>query len=255
MTSGSHWLPLALAVLGIALPAAGLQGQEPGNADAPSERAQQGEISGPPAAISPEALGGEQAPPGPAQAAASPPGASALPALQLQALNATRERPLFRADRRPPAPPPPPDQAAPAAETAIAPPPPLDFELMGVVSMSSGSVAILSQAGLPAPLRSKVGDVLNGWTLKSIEPRAAIFENNGEERRLSLSGSSIEWGEDEKGVRSVTIGAAAGAAPQSSPDQSQGVVKADGAVPSDTTKEVEPPPAQDENPRQVRKVY
>jgi len=182
-------------------------------------------------------------------------GFSALPALQLQSLSETRARPLFRADRRPPAPPPPPDQTAPPPDDKIVGPAPFDYELRGIVTMKSGSIAIISQPSMAVPLRAKVGDILNGWTLKAIEPRMATFENNGEERQLTLFGASSEWSSDENGVKKLTIGASPGVAPPTLSDPSQGVVRSEGSAQEAPPTEPQPLPESKESVQPIRKVY
>lgn len=94
---------------------------------------------------------------------------------------ATLERPLFSPSRRPPPPPPPKD-----AEKKE---PPVDpfanihlFGLYGGEDSPSGMLARVEGK----VRRISVNDTLGGWTFKAIDDRNAVFEKNGEERKLLL---------------------------------------------------------------------
>jgi general secretion pathway protein N len=85
-------------------------------------------------------------------------------------------RPLFTPTRRPapPAPvmaPEPPPVAAPAPQ-----PPALNqVILVGVTITPEGRSALVRTAGTPKPVRVHEGDVLQGWTVKRIQPDAVSF--------------------------------------------------------------------------------
>ncbi len=92
----------------------------------------------------------------------------------------TLERPLFSPSRRPPPPPPKEDEKKA--------PPPDPFAGIHVFGLYGGED---SPSGMLAKVEGKVRmisikDVLGGWTFTGIEDREAVFENNGETRRLKL---------------------------------------------------------------------
>ena len=93
----------------------------------------------------------------------------------------TLERPLFSPNRRPPPPPPPKDAEKQA-------PPPDPFEGIHVFGLYGGDG---SPSGMLAKVEGKVrmvsiNDKLGAWTFKSIDDRDAIFESNGETKKLPL---------------------------------------------------------------------
>ena len=120
-----------------------------------------------------------------------------LGGLTLQALSATRERPLFAPTRRPPAPPPPPPpepEAPPPAEVVEAPPveapPPPPPEppavtLFGVVAEAEGARAIV-RGPANENLRLRVGDKIGDWAVTRIEPRRLVLSLGDRSETFSL---------------------------------------------------------------------
>lgn len=94
------------------------------------------------------------------------------------------DRPVFLASRRPF--PPEPVAAAGGAPKAAAAPDALDSaRLTGLLDDGAGAVAILNVDGKSRRLRQ--GDMLDGWTLQSVERQSAVFaDRDGRTRRLSL---------------------------------------------------------------------
>ncbi len=94
---------------------------------------------------------------------------------------ATLERPLFSPSRRPPPPPPPKEEKKE---------PPVDpfakihlFGLYGGEDSPSGMLARVDGK----VKRISINDNLDGWKFKAIDDRNAIFEKDGEERKLLLA--------------------------------------------------------------------
>ncbi len=116
-----------------------------------------------------------------------------LGGLTLQALSATRERPLFAPTRRPPAPPPPEPEAPPPAEIVEAPPveaPPPPPEppavtLFGVVAEAEGARAIV-RGPANENLRLRVGDKIGDWAVTRIEPRRLVLSLGDRSETFSL---------------------------------------------------------------------
>jgi hypothetical protein len=98
---------------------------------------------------------------------------SPLAARALDALPATRDRPLFSPSRRPPAPPPPPVVAMPQAP----PPAPPSVTLFGVVMGAGEARAIVQAAGHVR--RVRVGDDIEGWKVTQIEQRQLMLSLDG----------------------------------------------------------------------------
>lgn len=94
---------------------------------------------------------------------------------------ATLERPLFSPNRRPPPPPPPPDKDDKAAE----PDPFADIHLFGLYGGEGSPSGMLARIGGKVK-RVSLDDKVGSWTLKRIEDREAVFDKNGEERKLRL---------------------------------------------------------------------
>jgi hypothetical protein len=110
-----------------------------------------------------------------AQQAANP-----LAAQSLEGLSATRERPLFSAQRRPPAPP----RVAAAPPPPPAPPPqPPQVALYGIVSESGGARAMVRANG-DKIVGVRIGDDIGGWKVTRIERRQI---------ELSLGGRAVSF--------------------------------------------------------------
>lgn len=96
-------------------------------------------------------------------------------ATPLEALHATRERPLFSPSRRPAmpvqrpqyvkaAPPPEPDQPA--------------LNLLGTIVGGSAGYAVLLNVATHTVIRLRTGEGENGWILRSVAAREAILEKD-----------------------------------------------------------------------------
>lgn len=121
-----------------------------------------------------------------------------LDVVPLAQLSATRDRPLFTPSRRPPAPPAPPVVAAPSpaaaapAATAESEAPP--FALVGTIIGQSDRIAIFVNASSKLATRLREGEQDSGWTLRAIDPRAAVFEANGRRVTLDLAAADAPTG-------------------------------------------------------------
>jgi general secretion pathway protein N len=105
-----------------------------------------------------------QAPGAPSAALLSP-----LAAHPLDALSATRDRPLFSPSRHPPAPP-------PVAIAPKAPPPsPPNVTLFGVVMDGNEARAIVQAGPAKQVRRVRVGDDVGGWKVAQIEQRRLVL--------------------------------------------------------------------------------
>jgi hypothetical protein len=83
------------------------------------------------------------------------------------------ERPLFASRRRRP---PPTEQVeAPAAPTEVKPQPP-SFELLGIVRDGEHAIALLRRKDDGTNFRVEVGDMIGGWRVSKLEPKAVLLE-------------------------------------------------------------------------------
>jgi general secretion pathway protein N len=117
---------------------------------------------------------------------AEAPAGNPLWAIPLNALTATRDRPLFSASRRPPSlavgtVASPPSRPAPAAPVPPERPP---LTLMGTIIGTESSIALVSNSSTQAVSRLRVGEEDSGWRVRGVDPRSIVVE---------------------KGVRSVTL--------------------------------------------------
>jgi hypothetical protein len=104
----------------------------------------------------------------------------------IEALHATRERPVFSASRRPPKPAvitPPVYTLTVAAPSA---PPKPTFNLLGTVAGNGEGYAILMKATTNETVRLKMGEGEDGWILRSVSGREAILEKNDRTEVLEL---------------------------------------------------------------------
>jgi len=94
------------------------------------------------------------------------------------------QRPLFMADRKPPA----------AADTDDSSSNIGDLELTGIIMTSGLRMALLRDRGKDLTVRVKEGSPLadGHWTLASLTPRSAIFDNGGQRRELTLKVAAPE---------------------------------------------------------------
>ena len=96
--------------------------------------------------------------------------------ISLNALTATRERPIFSPSRRPPAPTP------PAPVVMASPPPPptapeeIPLKLVGTIVGGDNSIAICFNPSTRDVVRLKVGESFQGWFLRAVHGREAAFE-------------------------------------------------------------------------------
>jgi hypothetical protein len=108
-------------------------------------------------------------------------------AVPLDALHATRDRPLFSASRRPPAPPPVFAEAGPPPARA----PPLlpdhpSLVLLGTISGDALHVGIFHDSATTKTIRLSVGENFDGWLLRAVSSIDARFENEGRAATLLL---------------------------------------------------------------------
>lgn len=117
----------------------------------------------------------------------------ALPPLRAAAMPATSplnryaevwQRPLFMADRKP----------AAVADTDDSSSNIGDLELTGIIMTSGLRMALLRDRGKDMTVRVKEGSALadGHWTLASLTPRSAIFDNGGQRRELTLKVAAPE---------------------------------------------------------------
>jgi general secretion pathway protein N len=119
-----------------------------------------------------------------------------LDGLRLEALTATRERPLFRPTRRPwppaavatPAPAP-----APIAESVVAQGPP-PYDLVGAVVGQNTAVALLRSRATNEILRLHMGDETEGWRVARIGLRTVELTRDGRMQSLVLSKTTAQPG-------------------------------------------------------------
>jgi hypothetical protein len=105
-----------------------------------------------------------QVPAAPSAALLSP-----LAAHPLDALSATRDRPLFSPGRRPPAPPP------VAVVPQAPPPPPPSVTLFGVIMDGNEARAIVQAGAAKQVRRVRIGDDIDGWKVTQIEGRHLVL--------------------------------------------------------------------------------
>jgi general secretion pathway protein N len=94
------------------------------------------------------------------------------------------QRPLFMADRKPVA----------AADTDDSSSNIGDLELTGIIMTPGLRMALLRDRGKDTTVRVKEGTALadGHWTLASLSPRSAVFDNGGEHRELTLKVAAPE---------------------------------------------------------------
>ena len=108
-------------------------------------------------------------------------------AIDMGRVVAMTDRPLFVAGRRPP-PPPPPSSAteeAPVDNLSTA-------KVLGLYAGNGIGGVVLNIAGKNRRLRLQ--EVVDGWTLKSIEGKAVVFERSGQTRTLQLTRALFKGG-------------------------------------------------------------
>jgi general secretion pathway protein N len=107
--------------------------------------------------------------------------------IPLNALTATRERPLFSPARRPAM------QAAPAVIANIPPPPPppaepeqLGLRLLGTFAGRDNGIAICLNPATGEVVRVRTGESFEGWRLHAVRGREATFEKASRQAVLAL---------------------------------------------------------------------
>jgi general secretion pathway protein N len=108
-------------------------------------------------------------------------------AIPLNALSATRDRPLFSASRRPPivaAP----VVAAPPTQQVLAPPPPERplLTLVGTIVSRKASLAVLQGSNADAVSRLRIGQENDGWRVQGISLRSIVVEKGEQSVELNL---------------------------------------------------------------------
>jgi general secretion pathway protein N len=126
--------------------------------------------------------------------AAVNPDVNPLWSMPLGALTATRERPLFSSSRRPPAPV---VVNAPVASPPPPPPPPSaperpNLNLIGTVSGRTGGIAVFLDSTTSATVRLHTGDSHMGWTLRSVNRRAAELHKGDQIETLGLTAAGSQ---------------------------------------------------------------
>jgi general secretion pathway protein N len=131
----------------------------------------------------------EQLPTAPKDAGARqpPPGGNPLWGIPISALDATRERPIFSASRRPPMPP------VVAQRVAAAPPPPKPAEperplltLVGTAIGNPKNVAVVLDRATKTLVRLHVGEAVAGWVLRAVDSRTMTVEKNSQAVTVAL---------------------------------------------------------------------
>jgi hypothetical protein len=129
----------------------------------------------------------EVARPTAAAARERPPIGNPLWAVPLRSLAATRERPIFSPSRRPP-----PAVVAPVnvAVSAPPPPPPTDdhpsLSLVGTIIGENEGIGVFIDQATRNVVRLRTGQDHNGWRLRSVRSREAIFDKARRTAILSL---------------------------------------------------------------------
>jgi general secretion pathway protein N len=122
-----------------------------------------------------------------ADARQPPPGGNPLWGIPISVLDATRERPIFSASRRPPMPP------VVAQRVTAAPPPPKPAEpekplltLVGTASGKNQKVAVVLDGTTKTLVRLHVGEAASGWILRSVDSRTVTCEKNSQTVTVAL---------------------------------------------------------------------
>jgi general secretion pathway protein N len=120
--------------------------------------------------------------------AQSPSSGNPLWSVPLDALAATRERPIFSPSRRPP-----PPMIAPPPIALAPPPPPKPAEperpplkLLGTVADGAEGIAIFLDQASQEIVRLRPGEGHEGWILRSVERREAKLEKGRRSVTLAL---------------------------------------------------------------------
>jgi general secretion pathway protein N len=122
-----------------------------------------------------------------AEARQPSPGGNPLWGIPVSALDATRERPIFSASRRPPMPP----VVAQRVTAAPLPPKPAEPEkplltLVGTAIGKTQNVAVVLDGTTKTLVRLHVGETASGWILRSVDSRTMTVEKNSQTVTLAL---------------------------------------------------------------------
>jgi general secretion pathway protein N len=117
----------------------------------------------------------------------TPPGGNPLWGIPISALDATRERPIFSASRRPPMPP------VVAERVAATPPPPKPAKpeqplltLVGTAIGTPKNVAVVLDRTTKTLVRLHVGEAASGWIVRSVDSRTMTVEKNSQTVTVAL---------------------------------------------------------------------
>lgn len=104
--------------------------------------------------------------------------------LQLKALQATRQRPLFAPTRRPP----PESVATPETEASAAPPAvsPPTVQVTGIIIGGGKQMALVKRAQDPNAIRVTVGSDIDGWTVSAVLVRGIVLKRDAQTVTVDL---------------------------------------------------------------------
>jgi general secretion pathway protein N len=122
-------------------------------------------------------------PSGPEPAAAQ--SSNPLAAISIDRLSAARDRPLFSRSRRPFTPPP----VNVAPRIVAAEPPAPRLSLLGTVTGEDASIAIFLDQAANRPVRLRIGEVHDGWTVTGVSEREARVERDGRSLNFKMPNS------------------------------------------------------------------
>lgn len=130
--------------------------------------------------------------PGEGSHPATPPGDAPLTSnplwgIPLSSLTVTRERPIFLRSRRLP----PPAVAAAPSVDPVRPTAPQEadrpqLKLVGVVFSSAESFAVFTKNSTGDAIRLRIGEAYEGWILRKVRAREAVFDKNSQTVVIAL---------------------------------------------------------------------
>jgi hypothetical protein len=109
-------------------------------------------------------------------------------AVPLSSLTATGDRPIFAPSRQRPAPPPPPPVAAvpPPPTPVAAAPEQIPLRLLGTITSAKNGIAICLNQATTEVVRLRTGENFEGWVLRDVHAREAVFEKTSLRTVLAL---------------------------------------------------------------------
>lgn len=113
----------------------------------------------------------------------SQPQLSALPRMKLEDLTATRDRPLFAANRRPQPPPQPPLAAAEPQRPPRRLP---EFALKGIISEGSSTFVLLEDLDSSEPVVVRAGEKVGAWRIVVETDHTVTLVGDGERIKLRM---------------------------------------------------------------------